>query len=130
MAKAKLEREEKQTSTERGCLRKLLGLLLISGQIKVKQFLLSILLRSALGAGRRGFSNALRGAIQYKTNIGCYFTKVLSHVPSREVLGIKVPRASLPKQKKRSLLVCRLCLENVSGRLMYEVSKERTPSFN
>lgn len=49
-------------------------------QIKVKELFLSILLRGALGTGRRALLLLKQRAIQYKTNICCYFSKLESDV--------------------------------------------------
>lgn len=48
--------------------------------IKVKELFLSILLRGALGTGRRALLLLKQRAIQYKTNICCYFSKLKSDV--------------------------------------------------
>lgn len=48
--------------------------------IKVKELFLGILLRDALGTGRRALLLLKQHAIQYKTNICCYFCKLESDV--------------------------------------------------
>lgn len=61
-------------------------------EIRVKQLFLTILLRGALGAGRGALLLFKRRAIQYKTNICCYFSKLESDVAAlffQEDLGIK-----------------------------------------
>lgn len=63
--------------------------------IKVKELFLSILLRGALGPGRRALLLLKQRAIQYKTNICCYFSKLESDVAAgfffrlQEKQGIK-----------------------------------------